>query len=55
MVDIVYSIIGISLTYRGWQMGVGFMVLAVVLMGVIFLFRWSETRASADAQEVKQE
>ncbi|NHJ86930.1 MAG: hypothetical protein FK734_15815 [Asgard group archaeon] len=44
--DILKSIADIIIQYRdtGWQMGVGFMILAFVLLGCIYLFRWSEKK-----------
>ncbi|MHA1211235.1 MAG: hypothetical protein ACTSSH_02125 [Candidatus Heimdallarchaeota archaeon] len=44
LLDIVYTIIVVIVEYRGWQMGVAFIILALVLLGCIYLFRWSEKR-----------
>ncbi|NHJ85418.1 MAG: hypothetical protein FK734_08135 [Asgard group archaeon] len=44
LLDIVYSIISISLGYKGWEMGIAYIILAIVLMICIYLFRWSEKR-----------
>jgi len=44
LADILYSIIVVIIRYRGWQMGVSFIVLAMVLLGCIYLFRWSEKK-----------
>ncbi|MBN1328823.1 MAG: hypothetical protein JXA54_05060 [Candidatus Heimdallarchaeota archaeon] len=44
LADILYSIIVVILRYRGWQMGVSFIILALVLLGCIYLFRWSEKK-----------
>ncbi len=42
--DIVYSVIVISIGYRGLPMGIAFIILAVVLLVCIYLLRWSERR-----------
>ncbi|NHJ87868.1 MAG: hypothetical protein FK734_20565 [Asgard group archaeon] len=44
LADILYSLIVVIIQYRGWQMGVSFIVLALVLLGCIYLFRWSEKK-----------
>ncbi|MHA1210886.1 MAG: hypothetical protein ACTSSH_00355, partial [Candidatus Heimdallarchaeota archaeon] len=48
--DIVYSLIAISIQYRGWQMGVAFIVLALVLLLCIYLLRWSEKKEKKESE-----
>jgi len=45
LADIVYTIVTVIIAqYKGWQIGVTFIVLAIVLLGCIVLFRWSEQK-----------
>ncbi|MGC9779343.1 MAG: hypothetical protein HZR80_08900 [Candidatus Heimdallarchaeota archaeon] len=42
--DVVYSVIVISINYRGLLLGIALIVLDVVLLICIYLLRWSEKR-----------
>ncbi|MHA1156675.1 MAG: hypothetical protein ACTSQK_11265, partial [Candidatus Heimdallarchaeota archaeon] len=47
--DIVFSIVLIAISGgSGIFLGIGFMVIAIVLVGCIFLFRWSEQKQKRD-------
>jgi len=52
LADIAYTIIAVILAkYTGWQIGITLMVLAVVLLGCILLFRWSERKEGKEEAE----